>query len=132
MYSVFKSIEDKDMKKALYPYISILLLLFSEVQMFFFISYREYLVIYIIVNGLFFGLLTSKLIISTMSGRKMKNPTFEVIIHFILTQIAFFSKNIILEKGVLLAMSIYIVIAYYYYFKKIIIQLMRDLKIEIF
>ncbi len=131
-YSVFKKISDKDMKKALYPFLSIVVLLLAEIQMFFFISYRDYLVLYIIVNGLFFGLLTSKLIISTMSGRKMKNPTTEVIVHFVLTQIAFFSKSVMMEKVVLFSMTCYITIAYYYYFKKIILQLMRELKIEIF
>ena len=131
-YSVFKTISDKDMKKALYPFVSIVVLLLAEIQMFFFISYRDYLVLYIIVNGLFFGLLTSKLIISTMSGRKMKNPTTEVLVHFVLTQIAFFSKSIMMEKVVLVSMTCYITVAYYYYFKKIILQLMRELKIEIF
>lgn len=101
-----------------------------EILVSFLDSYKDYLLYFIVINGLYFGIIVSKLIISTMSGKHQRTPSIEGLIYLITTIFALklpqFEVHIIVFQG------IYIALYYAYFYGKIVSQLMRDLKIKTF
>lgn len=127
---VFVKIPKEKIKKALYPWISMILFIIAEIQLYFYSSFRQYSTLYIIVTGFCFGLNASKLIISTMSGKKFIQPTLETVVFFTFVQIGFFVSS--LEIVILIATAAFIIIYYSSFMYRVIVQLLRELNIPTF
>lgn len=107
-----------------------ILFIIAEIQLYFYSSFRQYSTLYIIVTGFCFGLNASKLIISTMSGKKFIQPTLETVVFFTFVQIGFFVSS--LEIVILIATAAFIIIYYSSFMYRVIVQLLRELNIPTF
>ena len=105
-------------------------ILISEILISNFDSYKDYLLYYITLNGLYFGITVSKLIISTMTKTNMKIPGTECIVYLVSIL-----AGIVLPKYepyIAIFQGVFIVGYYIYFYGRIITQMMRELDLKTF
>ena len=112
------------------PFINLTIMIICEILIFFNDTYGEYLLYYIFLNGLYFGLIVSKLITSTMTGTAMKYPTLESVFYLITIILGLFFPQF--ETILYASQWIFIIVYYIYFYSLLISQLMKELKIETF
>lgn len=127
---VIKTIKKTDYAKSLTPFINLIIIILCECLISYFNSYKSYLLYYIVLNGLFFGITVSKLIMSTMSGKPQTIPCIEGIVY--LLSILLGLKFSEFEFAISVFQGIFIASYYVLYYGKLIKQLMRELKIAQF
>jgi hypothetical protein len=127
---VIKTIKKTDYAKSLTPFINLIIIILCECLISYFKSYTSYLLYYIILNGLFFGITVSKLIISTMSGKSQSIPCIEGVVYLlsILIGLKFPEYELVIS----IFQGLFIAAYYVVYYGKLIKQLMRELKIPQF
>jgi len=133
LYTIIKvlsNVKPSDYAKTLSPYLNLVLMVTCEVLISYFENYRDYLLYYIVLNGLFFGIMISKLIMNTMSGRRFTIPCFEGVMFLLSILLALYVPA--LEVAISIAQGVFIVLYNVFYYGRIVKQLMRELKIAVF
>lgn len=92
--------------------------------------YKKYLLLFAVMNGLYFGLTVAKLIVTTMSKHSYEIPTKESIFYLLTILIGLAVPSI--EFPIIMAQITFIVLYYIRYFGSVVIQLMRELNIKTF
>jgi hypothetical protein len=131
--TIFKVIrgEDKSSYFTIFrPFTNLIILIGSELLICRFDNYKQYLLLFVVMNGLYFGLTVAKLIVTTMSKTSLEIPSFESVFYLGTILLALAVPSI--EKIVIVVQVIFIALYYVRYFGSVISQLLRELKIERF
>lgn len=130
LYKVIRSLEKWQRKSSVMPFMNLFVLLLSEILISFFDSYKEYLLYYITLNGLYFGITISKLILSTMTKTHMKIPGTEGVVYLV----SILAGIVLPQYEVYIAIfqGVFIVLYYIYFYGRIISQMMRELNLKTF
>ena len=128
--NVYRSEDRSSYLTATKPFLSLIFILLAEVLVSFFDLYRRYLLLFVCLNGLYFGLTVAKMIITTMSKKKLETPSQESVLYLLSIILGLVIPS--LEVYIIIAQVIYIIVYFYRYFGSVILQLMKELKIETF
>lgn len=88
------------------------------------------LLLFAVINGLYFGLSSSKMIISTMSGKALETPTIESLFYLIAIIVGLILPDY--EGIIVVIICLFITIYFIRYFGSIVGQLLKELKITKF
>ena len=106
------------------------MIILSEILISNFKTYKDYLLYYVILNGLYFGITVSKLILSTMSGSSILIPSKEGSFYLVSVLCGLYFSEY--EALIAVIQGIFIVFYYFIFYGKLIKQLLKELKIETF
>lgn len=124
---VLRNIEPNKYLPSIWPFTNVIILIICQIMCLWLSLYDQYLLLFILMNGFYFGLSASKMIVSTMSHHPQEIPCKEALVY--LTGITLSLLVPPLEAYILIFLMIYILMYYYRYFGSIITQLMEVLKI---
>lgn len=124
---VFRNIEPNKYLPSIWPFTNVIILIVCQIMCLWLNLYSHYLLIFIMMNGFYFGLSASKMIVSTMSHHPQEIPCKEALVY--LTGITMALIIPPLEYYILIGLMSYIIMYYYRYFGSIITQLLEVLKI---
>lgn len=88
------------------------------------------MLLFIILNGLYFGLTVSKLIVTTMSKLKLEIPAKEACFYLCTVLLGLYFPSI--EILIIIAQITYVSCYYVRYFGSIVLQLLKELNIPKF
>ena len=91
---------------------------------------KKYPILIVLVHGFYFGLIASKLIVSTMSKKENEIPTLEVVAYLVSIALAVYLENVFIEIIAFVILSGFILFYYLRYFISIILQLLNYLEIS--
>lgn len=130
LINVYQSEDKSSYINATKPFFSLIVLLVSQCLISQFKSYREYLLLYVAMNGFYFGLSASKMIITTMSKKTLEIPTVESIVLFFGVSIGLVFTYY--QVYIMIFLFSFIIVYYVWYFGSVIKQLMKELDIKHF
>lgn len=130
IFKVIKAIKKVDYGKAFLPFINLLIIFICEILISYFDNYKKYLLYFILLNGLYFGITISKLILGTMSHKKLEIPTVEGTFYIFTIILGLIFPNY--EIIICIIQGLFIILYYISFYGKLIKQLMKELKIDIF
>lgn len=119
-----------DKSKLAMPFVNLFIMIVCEILITFYSCNKELLLYVSLLNGLYFGLIVSKLIISTMTSYPLSYPSIEVFFYFFTIVIALLFPH--LEQVIYISQWIFIISYYVYFYFLIIKQLMKELNISVF
>jgi len=112
-----------------YPIASLFLVIFAELLSVKLQLFKEYTFYIVLVNALFFANMTTKLIVCTMTHKKIEKFNWETLIYLILIIISVLTGNLMIEVFLISLCTLWITVKYTTYMISIMRQLMKELKI---
>lgn len=110
--------------------ISLFVLVAAELLCYKLKLYHTHTIYIIILNGLYFGFMASKLIVCNMSKKKIENFAWDNLVYLIAIIFCIIADSVQVELVVIPAAALLLIFRYAYYMISITIQLMKYLNIS--
>jgi hypothetical protein len=110
--------------------ISLFILVAAELLCYKLKMYHTHTIYMIILNGLYFGFMASKLIVCNMSKKKIENFSWDNLIYLVSIIFCIVADSIKVELIVIPAIALLLIFRYAYFMISITRQLMKYLKIS--
>jgi hypothetical protein len=123
----FRSLDD--FKKKFYPLISLFVLIIAELLCYKLKLYHSHTIYMIILNGMYFGFQTSKLIICNMSKKRIETFAWDNLLYLIAIIVCILADSLVVESIVIPATALLLIYRYASFMINITFQLMKYLKI---
>jgi hypothetical protein len=120
----------EDFMKKFYPIFSALVLTVAELLCLKLHIFKEYTLLIIILNGLFFAFMTSRLILCTMAKKQIERFTYDNLIYLLSIVVCIYSNDYFVEIVILSLNAIYISVKYFKFMYRIINDLLNYLNIS--
>ena len=128
LYNNIKTFEQ--FKTRIQPMISLFILLIAEGLVCKLQLFQNYSLLIILLNGMYFGLMTSKIVVATMAKSKTENFNIENLIYLISILIILYTKSLTIEIALLSINTLFIIARYSHYMYSITAQLLKYLNIS--
>ena len=130
LHVVLANIKNKDdFKKKFYPIFSALTLTIAEFLCVYLQIFKSFALLILILNGMYFGFMTSKLILCTMAKKQIEHFTYDNLIYFFSIIICLICQNFWIEIFIMSINCVYISLKYFSFMITITSDLLRYLKI---
>ena len=123
----FRSLDD--FKKKFYPLVSLFVLIIAELLCYKLKLYHSHTIYMIILNGMYFGFQTSKLIICNMSKKRIETFAWDNLVYLIAIIVCILADSLLVESIVIPATALLLIYRYASFMITITFQLMKYLKI---
>ena len=123
----FRSLDD--FKKKFYPLFSLFVLIIAELLCYKLKLYHSHTIYMIILNGMYFGFQTSKLIICNMSKKRIETFAWDNLLYLIAIIVCILADSLVVESIVIPATALLLIYRYASFMISITFQLMKYLKI---
>lgn len=120
----------KNFIERFYPLLSFAVLAVAEFMCLYLDSFNDYTIYFIIINGMYFGFLSSKLIVGNMTKQKSEALNMDCLLYFCTITAAVLCKNPKVELGLVIFGGLWIVYRYFTYMFKVVFELLEYLKIS--
>ncbi len=127
---IILTLENREFKKTAYPILSLLTLIVAEYLCLGLNLYKSHTLYIVVLNGLYFGYMTSKLILCTMAKKPSETFSYDNLVYLIAIIVALLSNCFWMEVVVLSVCASFLIFRYVNFMLNVTNQLLRYLNIN--